>query len=436
MASGGTVAAQPPVELYRRVTPVEAATGLISVREVFASEVDVPVKCDDGSMQCETTRKFGRIWRLDFEVETQSRANGELLVEREARGTVHLALAATQEDEEGYGADLHRAFAELGASAFEEAYAGMHPGSEPFGGSVAGVSVEPSWSCFENGSLKTATQYSREVSVDRDGRTQATSTSSSSYSADEIASRLCSSLGGATAGAASEVLRTMSTPRVLVEDVLGVDVADLLPKQLRGDELLAFPENSRFSRKTTPGVDRSAGVSKHGNVVESRRTTNEVEVSARIVPAELALGAARENVWHSRWRLESLERRLGPLPEARILDSWSLTASLMPTWPPHDGDVEDPATARPEADAWYPVRLDPAALFAAVGESLEFRAEMSPAVLADAIVNKIEGLESAGWILVLCRDDTEATWGFAPTHGRARLLNGDAYCATVGSYLP
>ena len=71
-----------------------------------------------------------------------------------------------------------------------------------------------------------------------------------------------------------------------------------------------------------------------------------------------------------------------------------------------------------------------------VGESLDFSAEISPVVLADAIVRKIAGLGSSGWILVLCRPDAEATWGMAPTPGRTRLLNGDEFCGTVETYLP
>jgi hypothetical protein len=181
----------------------------------------------------------------------------------------------------------------------------------------------------------------------------------------------------------------------------------------------------------------STGLSSRDEVIESRLTVDELETSSRIMPAELPVDAARENAWHSRWTLRKVERRLGPLPEARLMDSRSLTVSLMPTWPPGDGDSKDPAeTGQPTDDASYPVRLDQAALFAGVGESLDFRAEMSPAVLADVIVRETSGLDSAGWILVICRDDAEATWGLAPTHGRSRLLNGDSFCGTVASYLP
>ena len=216
-----------------------------------------------------------------------------------------------------------------------------------------------------------------------------------------------------------------------------MDVSDLLPPNLYGDELVPLPEGSWLSRKAAPGVNRSTGLSSRNEVIESRLTVDELEISGRIMPAELPVSAARANVWHSRWTLETVERRLGPLPEARLMDSWSLTASLMPTWPARDGDSKDPAeTGRPNDDTSYPVRLDQAALFAGVGESLDFRAEMSPAVLADVIVRRISGLDSAGWILVVCRDDAEATWGLAPTHGRSRLLNGDSYCGTVASYLP
>jgi len=425
IVSGGTAFGQSPVELYRRVTPLETTTGVISIRESIARELDVPDKCDDDSMECETTRKFARVWRIDFEVETQRDMNGEALVEREARGTAFLALAAEREDEESYDAYLRDALAGLGAAAFEEPYAGLRPDRRPFNGPVA------------NGSARNVTRYSRELTVGSDGAEHVSGTSSSGYRDEKTTGPLCSTLAAATDGAYPEIVRTMSTPRRLVEEVLSVDVSDLLSPNLYGDELVPLPEGSWLLRKAAPGVEHSTGLSSRNEVIESRLAVDELEISGQILPAELPVGAARANVWHSRWTLEKVERRLGPFPEARLMDSWSLTVSLLPTWPPRDGDSEEPAeTGRPNEDTSYPVRLDQAAFFARVGESLDFRAEMSPAVLADVIVRKISGLDSAGWILVVCRDDEEATWGLAPTHGRASLLNGDSFCGTVASYLP
>ena len=388
-------------------------------------------------MECSVTRRFARIWRIDFEVETRNNLDDELLVEREGRGTAYLALAAGREAEQSYDEYLRRALAELGAAAFDEPYAGLRPDRPPFGGPVAIRSVEPSWSCFTDGSARSATQYSRDLTVAPDGTEQVSGSSSSGYGGEEITESLCSALDDATVNAYPEAIRTMSTPRVLVEEVLRVEVSDLLHDEAYADELVELPDGASLSRKKTPGVRRSEGVSSHNMIVESRLTVEEVEISARIMPAEVPVAAGRANVWHSRWTLETVERRLGPLPEARVIDTWSLTASLMPTLPPRDLDRgDDGENQRFDPDSRYPVRFDQTELFTSVGESLDFRAEMSPNVLADAIVRKIEGLETSGWVLVLCRTDAEATWGLAPTTGRSSLLNGDAYCGTVETHLP
>jgi hypothetical protein len=106
----------------------------------------------------------------------------------------------------------------------------------------------------------------------------------------------------------------------------------------------------------------------------------------------------------------------------------------MPTAPPREAqDGDEPALDR---DAVYPVQLDPPALFASVDEALDLRGEMLPADLAELIVAETDGLGSPGWILVLCPPDAEATWGLAPTPGRARLLDADAFCGAVEARFP
>ena len=436
-AAPGAAVGQSRIELYRRVVPLEATTGVTSIRETVARQIDVPAECEDGSMECTEMRRFARVWRIDFGVETQTNTGEETVVVLEDRGTVWLALAAERDDEEDYAAHLRDALARLGAAAFDEPHAGLRPDRRPFDGDVAARSTEASWACFEYGDSTSATRYRREVTVADDGTVHVNGTSSSTHDEEEITGRLCAALDEATAAAHAEVIRTMSTPRLLLEDVLRVEVSDSLPARLHGDELVALPEGAWLARKSVPGVSRSTGLSRRDDVIESRVAIEEVEISARIMPASLPTAAARSNVWHSRWTLETVERRLGPLPATRVLDSWSITASLMPTVPPEDLDQGgEPGSVIADPDEAYPVRLDQQAMFDSVATSLDFRAEVSPDVLADLIVRKITGLDSPGWILVLCRPDIEATWGVAPPAGRSRLLNGDEFCGTVAAYLP
>ena len=270
-----------------------------------------------------------------------------------------------------------------------------------------------------------------------DGTARVSGTSSSTYDEEEITGHLCVALDEATAAVHAEVIRTMSTPRLVLEAVLGVEVNDSLPVRLHGDELVTLPEGAWLARKSVPGVSRSTGHSRRDDVIESRVAIEEVETSARIMPASLPTAAARSNAWHSRWTLETVERQLGPLPTTRVLDSWSITASLLPTAPPEDLDQGgEPGSVIADPDEIYPVQLEQQSMFESVAASLDFRAEMSPDVLADVIVRKITGLNSPGWILVLCRPDADATWGVAPPAGRSRLLNGDEFCGTVAAYLP
>jgi len=437
VGSLGPTLARSSVELYRRVVPIEATTGVVSIRESVSPRLDVPGTCDDGSMTCTVTRQYARAWRIDFEVESRKTIGEDVLLEREGRGTAWLALAAGRDDEESYDEYLRQELARLGAAAFDEPHAGLKADRRPFDGPVSARSAEPSWSCFENGAARSATRFSREITVGDDGTKQVSGTSSNTYRGEEVTKPLCSILDEATTSAYPEVIRTMSTPRVLIEEVLSVDVADMLPAQAWADELVALPDGAWLARREVPGVRHSTGRSRNNDIVESRLAVEEVETSARIIPAELPTAAARTHVWHSRWTFETVERRVGPMPETRLLDSWSLTASLMPTLPPRDLDRDrETETGPAAADGPLPLRLDQEALLTSVGESLDFSAEISPAVLADAIVSKIAGLDSPGWILVLCRPDAGATWGLAPTPGRTRLLNGDEYCGTVETYVP
>lgn len=421
------------IELYRRVTPLEATTGVVTIRQALTRDIEVPESCEDGSSGCKTTRNFARVWRIDFDVETGTVSGGLTLVQREGRGTAYLALAATRDDEEGYDELLREALGRLEAAAFDEPFAGLRPDRGPFDGPVAERSVEPSWSCFVSGAARTATVYSR-TEFGADGSERGRSTHFTTLGDRAATQRLCGELETSTAAASPEAIRTMSTPRALRETVLHVEVFDRLPEQVYADELVALPEGAELSRKRVPGVGRSEGAAWSDEVVRSRLTVDEVETSARVLPAELPPEAARGHAWLSRWTLETIERRLGPLPESRSVSSGSLTAALLPTLAPRD---EDAPSESPGAASELPIalRMDDAAFFRSVAESLEFRSDLSADAVADAIVTKIAGIHSPGWILVLCPPGQEATWGLPPTTGRARLRNGREFCGAVESLL-
>ena len=269
------------------------------------------------------------------------------------------------------------------------------------------------------------------IDVRGDG-TESRSTGLSTYAGDEVTEPLCTELESATAGAHPDERRTMSTPRLLLEQTLTVAVSDMLLAEAYADELAELPEGAEMSRKETPGVGSLNRRQVEDGVINVARTREGVEIAARMAPAELPPAAASVNAWHSRWTLQTVERRLGPLPENRVIESWSLTASLLPTLPPRDLD-EAEAIAD---DSAYSVRLDEDLLLAGIAKAIDFRAELSPAILAERISNNVGGLGPSGWMLVICMADGSATWGLPQAGASAELLNHALFCSAVETYVP
>jgi hypothetical protein len=435
-ASLETALAQPALELYRRVVPLETTTGVISLRERLGVQIEVPEECEDGALECTALHRYGRVYGIGFEVETRRKQGDDLFVEREPRGTAYLALAAERDDEDSYDERLRSVLAGLSAASFDEPYAGLRADRSPFGRTVAERSVTPSWSCFEEAAAGSVTRYSRDLTVSEDGTESVTGTHSSTHGRSDLAGPICRELNETTAGAFPDEIRTISTPRALIEEVLSVDVSDLLLKEAYPDQLVPLPDGSELTRRKVPGVSRSQGISRRDDEVRSRLAVNEVETEAFIFPAELPEAAVRENAWHSRWRFETIARRIGPLPESRTVESWSMTVSLLPTRPPRDLDNGNEEPYENEPNAAFDVHMHEDALFTSIGKALDLRAELSASALADTIVKHVSGLDAPGWILVICPPDGTATWGLPPTRGRATVNNGKAFCRAVGSYFP
>jgi hypothetical protein len=196
--------------------------------------------------------------------------------------------------------------------------------------------------------------------------------------------------------------------------------------------LTALPEGTELSRQEIPGVANGYSRGFNEGVLTADRTTDGTKTIARMPPAKLPPAVAGENAWHARFEMQTFERHLGPLPENRLLERWSLTASLLPTLPPRD--LDRPSDLQPVGS--YAVRLDDGALFEAIARTIDFRAEVTPDVLADRLSSRIEGLGPTGWILVICMTDGSATWGFPQVGVQVELRNGDRFCSAVESYLP
>jgi hypothetical protein len=292
--------------------------------------------------------------------------------------------------------------------------------------------VEPSWSCFDHQGSRILTKYEFEPILREDG-TEARNTYTGTYTDELIAGPPCAEMAAATEAAYPEEIRTMSTPHLLLEQTLSVEVSNLLLWDAYADELAELPEGAELSRQEAPGVVGGHSIGKIEGVLTAGKTIDGVKTIARMLPAKLPPAVAGDNAWHARFEIRTVERRLGPMPERRLLERWYLTASLLPTLPPRDLD-RGPGELQPSSS--YAVRLDDSALLASIAKSIDFRAEVTPDVLADKISRTAEGLGPTGWIMVICKTDGSATWGFPQVGAQVELQNGDLFCGAVESYMP
>ena len=152
--------------------------------------------------------------------------------------------------------------------------------------------------------------------------------------------------------------------------------------------------------------------------------------TAVTVPAELPPAAVTRGAWLSRFTLETVERRFGPLPTEELLDRSALLVALLPTFPAvpvDDSDRPQPAARRET----YAIRFDPQAFLETVAQRLDRQAAVDAATVEEAVTLRPAGLESEGWVLVVCRPDGTADYGLPPTRARSRLTNADLFCAAA-----
>lgn len=419
-------AAAENLPVFRRAQPLEARTGVVWVRAVFDMPLDQPVECDDGTLGCRETALFNRVWRLDFEAETQSAEEGARL-ERTGRGTVLLALRADAEDAEAFDEQLRRSIGLLAAAEFEEPFAGLRPGNSPFVG-MAGIAAGRSWSCFLLGEQGSLTHYAREI--ESEGRVTSTGT----RRLDGQNSLLCDQAAQVTETAWPEVIRTMPAPGALRETTVSAEVVDRLPRELFADEALQPPPGVRLVlREVPPGVSsetvHSQGETGSASLIADGREWSAVAAPLRIEPRYL------ERAWLSRWTIDSGERRYGPRPRDLGLEEEHIDAALIPIVPPTPPSGGSLApTVGPAAMTLDP-DIDVEALAATVAARLAEATALDLETLEAALTVRPGGLDETGWLLALCRQDGSARFWLPPTRAQARVINADGFCAELGRLL-
>jgi hypothetical protein len=416
-------------EIYRRATLVETRTGVVTLRSVQGALLDVPVDCAEGGLKCREAVRFPTIYALSFGLESRESRQAASSLDVVDRGTVYLALRFEAADEGAFADELRATFAALSADAFAGAFASLDNDEPPFS-SIRERSVEPSWSCFENGSSRLVTRYSRVAGKFPDGSWGVSSVSTDTYQGTEITGPLCEDVAKLVEAAQPEEIRTVPVPRVVRETVVRARVANELGREVYPDALVTLPQGASFTTEPAgPGGGEQTSTATDGSVFMASRTEGGVKRTAVTVSAELPPAAVTRGAWLSRFTLETVERRLGPLPTEEVLDRSALLAVLLPTFPAVPvGDKEPQPVARRET---YSIRFDPQTFLETVAQRLDRQAVVDAATVEEAITLRPAGLESEGWVLVVCRHDGTADYGLPPMRARSRLTNAALFCAAA-----
>jgi len=162
---------------------------------------------------------------------------------------------------------------------------------------------------------------------------------------------------------------------------------------------------------------------------------------ALAAPAEMPIEGLDRTGWIHRWTLETVERHLGREPGERVLDRTVVDVAYLATLPPEIGVGPGPAgvpfeigETRPAPSA-KPVAWDRDALVSAVVDAFS-RSAVDPAGrLVAAVARPAAGLESDGWLAVVCRDGGSADYHVLPTAAANRVLNGELFCAALEARL-
>ena len=421
------------VEVYRRAMPIEVRTGIVSVRAVHGALLDVPLDCDEGPLKCREGVRFPTLYAVSFALENRESSEAGPRVDLADRGTVYLALRFEAEDEVAFAAELREILSHLSADAFAERFAGLDDGEPPFA-SIRERSVEPSWTCLEDGSSRSVTRHRRVGKKLPDGTVAVSAVHTDTFQETALSWSLCDGMASVVASAHPEEIRTMPLPRVLRETTVRVQFEDGLLAEAYADDLVTLPQGASFTLKPVPGAGSGQSMSEatDGSFVKDSWRENGTERAAVTVPGEIPPDAVTRNAWLARFTVETSERRLGPLPTETVLDTETLVIALLPTFPAVlvDEDYRPRSTARREV---YAIAFDAGAFLDEIARRLDRQVELDAATIEEAVVLRPAGLESEGWILAACRADGTAQYGVSSLRARSPVTNATLFCAAAES---
>lgn len=429
-------------EVYRRATVLEDRVGRTEVRSAYGVRLTVFGEC--GNRDCPEERVYDEVIRIDFALGSREAVGNEIVRSEEPAGTVLLAISFSAEDLETFRDELGSRLRRLSAQAFVEPFAGWRGGKPPFDSSLAARSELPSWVCFESGAGGSVTaRFHRDIREGPDGRT---SVSTGSQTSREPPTPVCDEMAAATEGLYPQVVETLPVPRRLLEVALRFEGVE----RIDGDDpasLSVRPEGVRVVKREIPEGVHGHAASGGGRDSLSFAThgSDGWKFDAYAEPAALPIGML-ENAWLQRWTLETLERRLGPGPTERSVARRELVVAYLATLPAIPAEEITVAanvafsSAPPPVQeiavvAETPARIDRTAFLDAIANRLDLHHGPPDERIEDLVSRPEAGLESDGWIVVLCNEDGSAVYHLPPTTARQRVINADLFCGAVESLL-
>lgn len=432
--------------VFRRMESLVETVGVTEVRVAYGARIDVPLtSCDAprSDPSCRESRRFEQVVAIDLFEETRDHERGDGSVERVQRARAALGLNLDGDAERRLLEAIAREVVGRSAQSYRSGFAGIDMNFGAPGADLLLPEPGRAWICFANGSERTlATRSRTEVG-----------TGGSSTGQEDLVDPTCEQMFDAVEGVAPRRLVTATAPLVVAIEEVRLSADADLPGTIWADEFPLLPEGSWLTtEEAPPGVVRASArrVAADGEVT-SRLVAGGVRTDARVRPSHLPARTADHGLWAQRWIVERRIEALGAMPTVRSRERQDLVVGWTPV-PPRfgeappdvgDDDVEDARAGRPGTDAPsepdpgpFEIRRNEAALIAGVAESLDRAAEWSLSVVDEAVTDAPSGLESPGWMFVVCRPDGTAFWGLAPTGARAPVLDPAPICDEVSARVP
>jgi hypothetical protein len=430
-------------ELIRRAQTLEERFGRVELRRAYGTRLEVVVDCEANKRGCVEERAYDEVLRIDFHLGKQEVAGNSVVSIEDPVDTIYLATHFRDEDRETFREELEQALRSLSADAFDEPFAGLEPMKAPFDKPTLSTrSVLPSWACFESGGKTSMTvRFHRHMDGNR-----LLGTGAKRYAQPPTA--VCNEIRAATESAYPDVFWTLASPRLLLEQVvehhdeLALDTSD--PRSL-----LERPRGVQLVKQEMPGggSPESTWRAADGSLSRATHGAHGSRFDAWAEPTAIPISALDENAWLHAWTISTVERELGARPAEQVVARTTILAAYLATVPAGRLTQVAPDGSYPLSESGHleievvqpasetPARINRTAFLDRLVEELESQGDAPEERLASWLSRPAVGLESEGWLVVVCRDDGTASYSVPPTKAANRVTNADLFCAALEARL-